>query len=320
MTATHHEGRWFGTGRWRWAWSALWLAGVSCTDPAPSTPGPVAPLVTMTVTCGTYNAGLTSSRMLGVVFDPAPSVPVEVSLGASGDTGVMNLSATMTCPAGRRLCLGPFPDVPAWNAGGAGIPAIWWSTEVAGGKCSSDVVALPQPEGRAEVVADRLEVSWGAVPGAAVYQATFRDLGLEPGAPQVLLDRKVTAGLQASFALPPGGVPPLAVVELEAWATDPEADFAGEALPAGGAHRSMRAIPVIGAPWTLKQPSDFAAGALTLEVQEGQRLAIVLLNQGGRVGVTGVEAKDRAAASLQAVGTGCGAASGGARPRPGGDA
>ncbi len=303
MTATRLEVGWFGAGRWRWVWSALWLAGVSCTDPAPSPPGPVAPPFTMTVTCGTYNAGLTSARTLGVVFDPAPSAPVEVSLGVPEVSG-MNLSSTMICPAGKRLCVGDFPEVPAWSAEGGGFAAIWWNTEVGGGKCSSADGALPQPEGHAEVVAGRLEVSWSAVPGAAAYQATFRDLGWEGGASHVSLGRMVTAGLQTFFELPPGGLPPLAVVELEAWATDPEADFTGEALPAGGAHRSMRAIPVIGAPWTLKQPSDFAAGSLKLQVPEGQRLAIVLMNLGGRGDVAGIGARDGAVASVQAVGTG----------------
>jgi hypothetical protein len=158
---------------------------------------------------------------------------------------------------------------------------------------SRDAPMLPQPEGHAVVEPGQVKASWAPVPGAATYRATFRDLGPPGVAPPRVLGTITTTGTQASFTLT-GAAPVLAVVEVEASPAEPAPPSAG-ALPAEAVNRSMRALPVGTAPWSLKQPSDFAAGSLTLTVPAGGRLAVVLLNVNGA---------DPALATLRATGTG----------------
>jgi hypothetical protein len=152
---------------------------------------------------------------------------------------------------------------------------------------------LSQPEGTAVVESGQLKATWKAVPGAATYRATLRDLGPPGVGTQRVLGTVTTTGAQASFPLT-GAAPALGVVEVEAWATDPAVPPTG-GLESGAANRSIRAVPIVGAPWSLKQPSDFLAGSLTLPVPVGSQLAVVLLNVNGA---------DPAVATLRATGTG----------------
>lgn len=257
----------------------------------------------MTLTCGGSNRGYSASLMLAAVVEPPPTAAVVLEVAAA------DRSFPVTCPAGERLCLVEAPEVAAiGSAGNFFTSQVSWSV---GGRtsratCRSDAsFVLPQPEGSAEVVAGRLRVTWSVVPGAVKYAATFRDLDLRP--PELrqprVLGRLVTTETQAEFDLP-DGLPEVAVVDLEAWALDPDT-FTGDAVPAGGANRSVRPIPVIGAPWALKQPADLAAGALALPLPAGTRMAVILLNLAGTDGAvatvraTGTSPADPARASVR---------------------
>jgi len=281
---------------------ALHLALVLCVTATGcdggGTPAKLPPS-TLRLTCGGYDAGLTGGLVLAAVLEPPPThdVVLEVSQGVRRET--------VTCKAGARLCIATVPSVSTWGTDGQPgggddlkVSEVAWVLGEGrrGHTCRPDVgFVLPQPEGTVEVVDGKLEVKWNSVPGAARYAVTFRDLDLRP--PELrqprVLGRVETTETHAEFELP-AGVPELGVVELEAWALDPEG-FTGDEVPAGGANRSVRAIPVIGAPWALLQPSDFVEGALTLQVPAGSRLAVILLNVTGR---------DRAVATLHAAETG----------------
>jgi len=275
---------------------SLCAAAAGCGDGG--TPARLPPS-TLRLTCGGYDAGLTGGLVLAAVLEPPPThdVVLEVSQGVRRET--------VTCKAGARLCIETVPSVSTWGTDGQPgggddlkVSEVAWDLGEGrrGKSCRPDVgFVLPQPEGTVEVVDGKLRVKWNSVPGAARYAVTFRDLDLRP--PELrqprVLGRVETTETQAELELP-AGVPELGVVELEAWALDPEG-FSGDEVPAGGANRSVRAIPIIGAPWALLQPSDFVEGSLSLRMPAGSRLAVILLN------VTGA---DRAVATLRAADTG----------------
>jgi len=276
---------------------ALVAASVGCSGDG-STPPPPS---TLKLTCGGYNTGFGGSGIDGValalaaVIDPPPRTDVTLEVQQ------WDRRVTATCRAGERLC---FPWFPAVIAPGGSDSKVRWDVgrgleEVA---CTASFAPeLPRPEGSAEIRAGKLHAKWNQVALASRYVATFRDLGPSGTWPQRELGRVVTTATEAEFVLPPGGVPELAVVDVEAWATDPDT-FTGDVVPPGGADRSVQSIPVIGAPWSLKQPSDLASGALQLQVPAGSRLAVILLNLRGN---------DRARAQVRASGTGAAA-----RPPP----
>jgi hypothetical protein len=247
---------------------------------------------TLKLACGTYNAGLLGATVVAATIDPPPASDFVLHL--SGES--------VSCRAGERLCISTLPRLMQWDPGHAmanGSVMAMYDTGAGPGvaRCTVDQRSrLAQTEGRASAVAGKLEVTWAAVPTAQRYVATFRDLDMRPPPRQPrVLGSVSTTDTHATFDLPSPGTPPeLAVVEVEAWATDPEA-FAGSVLPAGGANRSVRVFPVIGAPWTLRQPSEFdASGSLTLAVAEGHRLAVIPLN---------LQGADGAMLTLQASGT-----------------
>lgn len=250
------------------------------------------PPTTLTLTCGTYNASPSVGVVLAVTLDPARSVDTALTVEGAG------VRKAVVCPAGQRLCLVALPEVSATRNSGYSIYPVTVTGDLGAGQqawtCSPNPAnLLPQPEGRAEAIGGLVTATWSAVPGAALYRATLRDLGPPGVAPASVLGAATTSATQATFTLA-GAPPALAVVEVEAWATDPGSPPSG-ALPSGGANRSMRALPLGAAPWTLHQPSDFAAGTLTLTVPSDRRLAVLLLNVAGPEG---------APATIQASGTG----------------
>lgn len=267
---------------------AGWLIGGCSTS---SSPSPTPPSSVQLV-CGTYNAGASIGVTLAVVIDPPRPTDLALAIDGAG------VKRSMTCPAGKRLCLAAWPEMSAWPdlvgdghvvaaAGDVGRGPEAWQC-----RPSRDSL-LSQPEGTAVVEPGQVKASWAPVPGAATYRATFRDLGPPGVAPPRVLGTSTTTGTQASFTLT-GAAPALAVVEVEASPAEP-APPSTSALPAEAVNRSMRALPVGTAPWSLKQPSDFAAGSLTLTVPAGGRLAVVLLNVNGA---------DHAVATLRTIGTG----------------
>ncbi|MBK9517580.1 MAG: hypothetical protein IPO09_09545 [Anaeromyxobacter sp.] len=287
----------------------LCAAGAGCARTSDPAPGPGQPVSSLTLSCGSYDAGLTSGLVLAAVIDPAR--PSDTLLEVFTSTQ----RTPVTCRGGERLCLLAFPGIAARTNENTPSP-VMVTGDLGGGltgwTCTPDMArALAQPEGRALLVSGRLEVEWTPVAGAATYAVTLRDLG-PPGPPdyrppRVVGDRVLTGATHATFSLEAGRPPDFGVVEVEAWATDASVPLRGW-LDEGGANRSVRAIPVIGAPWTLRQPSELAAGTLDLDVPAGKRLAVILLNVDGR---------DGAGATLQAAGTGPAAPAAGAAPAVG---
>lgn len=187
----------------------------------------------MAVTCGTYNAGLTGGLTLAAVINPPRPVALTLEVMGGGQR------ASAVCGAGERMCISSLPSVEIWGVEAVAYQSKQVQWDAGDGPrsktCSADLgTRLLQPEGRAEVADGKLEVRWAPVPGAATYVVTLRDLDLRPPTernPQTL-DSSHTTETHASFELP--GTPDLAVVEIEAWATDPGV-FTGAAVPQGGA-------------------------------------------------------------------------------------
>jgi len=268
------------------------LASCGSSTSSNSNPGPS----TLTLTCGSMNAGDGEAGLVvGAVIEPAR--PSDVVLNVYG-TGPL---ATMTCKAGQRLCLEAFPEITAWSDYRGELGRTPFATVVDGDvgrgleawACTFDLDSvLAQPDGHAELDAGQVRVTWKPVTGAATYVAVLRDLGPPGVQPPRVLGTVPTSGTQASFTLS-GPAPELAVVEIEAWATDPAVPPVGNLAP-GGANRSVQVIPLVGAPWALKQPSDFSSGRLDVPIPAGRRMAVILLN---------VVGPDQAAATIQATGT-----------------
>jgi len=272
---------------------SLCAAAAGCGDGG-GTPARLPPS-TLRLTCGGFNRGFAASLMVAAVIEPPRPRDVVLDVYQGGRR------FPVTCRAGERLCMSEVPWVSTQGTLGPSNllgSSVWWDVGAGAehAECKPDAgFVMPQPAGRAEVVAGKLRVTWRPVAGAWKYAATFRDLDLRPPEQRQprTLGRIVTAGTLAEFELP-DGLPELAVVDLEAWALDPDT-FTGAEVPAGRANRAMRSIPVVGAPWSLLQPTDFADGALALEAPAGGRLAVILLNLAG---------EDRALATVQATGTG----------------
>jgi hypothetical protein len=268
--------------------------GATGCDGSKAGGGAAAQASTVKLTCGTYNSGMFGGLVVAAFIEP----PRPHDLVLAGTSGW-----SVTCRAGTRACFVALPGFVTWKLDTVYSETLQLQFDAGRGpevaRCPLDGHSrIAQTEGTAEVVGGTLQVKWGAVAGTAKYVATLRDLDLGPPAARRprILGSVATAGTLATFDLSPwGGRPPdLAVVEVEAWVTDPDA-FAGSSLPPGGANRSVRVIPVIGAPWALRQPSEFdAAGTLTLPVPEGRRLAVIPLN---------LEGEDGARLTLDALGT-----------------
>jgi len=271
---------------------SICVAATGCGDGGTPTKLPPS---TLRLTCGGFNRGFAASLVVAAVIEPPRPTDVVLDVYQGGRR------FPVTCRAGERLCLSEVPWVSTQGTGGPSNlvdSSVGWDVGAGAehAECEPDAgFVMPQPAGRAEVVAGKLRVTWRPVAGAWKYVATFRDLDLRPPEQRQprTLGRIVTAGTLAEFDLP-DGLPELAVVDLEAWALDPDT-FTGAEVPAGGANRSVRSIPIVGAPWSLLQPTDFADGALALEVPAGSRLAVILLNLAG---------EDPSLATARAAGTG----------------